>query len=676
MKMKHFILVALSVWAACCTYAQQNLTAEHLWKMGRISDIRLSPDGKDVLFAIAYYDLQANKGNNDIYKIPSGGGTPVRLTEFPGPDFHARWRPDGKKIGYLSASSGEVQLWEMEPDGGNKKQITAFKGGITGFDYMHDQKYLIVTREVKMDQTVHDRYPDLPLADAMVFDDLMYRHWDSWTDYTYSHIFLVPYNAGVTGEPVDIMQGERFSSPVRPFGGMEQISATAGKIAYTSQKLNGKEYALSTNSDIYVYDMGSGQTENISTGMNGYDMDPVFSRDGKKIVWWSMETPGFESDKKRIMLYDFETKKTTDLSAGFDQSSAHLVWSLTDPDVLYFISGTRATFQVYSLNIRTKKIDMLSRGVHDYTDIAAGPGFLIGTKMSMSQPTEIFRLDLDATGVKEAQVSFVNKQVLSEITMGKVEERWITTSDGKKMLVWVIYPPGFDATRKYPALLYCQGGPQSAVSQFWSYRWNFQMMAAHGYIVVAPNRRGLPSFGQDWNDQISGDYGGQNMLDYLAAIDSLAKEPFVDETRLGALGASYGGFSVYWLAGNHNKRFKAFIAHCGMFNFESWYASTEEYWFPNHDIEGPYWNNPRPKSYDFSPHRFVGNWDTPLLVIHGQNDFRIPYTEGMQAFNAAQLRGVPSRFLFFPGESHFVTRPQNAVLWQREFFRWLDQWLK
>lgn len=287
-------------------------------------------------------------------------------------------------------------------------------------------------------------------------------------------------------------------------------------------------------------------------------------------------------------------------------------------------------------------------------------------------PSEIFTVG----PTNDKQLTFTNKELLSTITMGKVEERWITTSDNKKMLVWVIYPPFFDKNKKYPTLLYCQGGPQDAVSQFWSYRWNFQMMASHDYIVVAPNRRGLPTFGQEWNDEIAQDYGGQNMRDYLAAIDSLSEEPFVNKDKLGAVGASYGAFSVYWLAGHHEKRFKAFIAHCGMFNLESWYGSTEEYWFPEHDLGGAYWKPQRPASYNFSPHKFVGKWDTPLLVIHGGNDFRIPYTEGMQAFNAAQLQGIPSRFLFFPNESHFVTKPQNSVLWQREFFRWLDQWLK
>ena len=566
----------------------------------------------------------------------------------------------------------------MNPDGSGKTKITNLEEGINGFSYSPDMKNILYIKDVKLDKTVNEVYTDLPLANARIIDDLMYRHWDSWSDFSYSHIFYAPYQENSIGEPIDIMKNERFDSPLTPDGGLEQInwSPNGNMIAFTCKKMIGKEDAISTNSDIYIYHLDTKQTENISATMLGYDMDPVFSPDNKKIVWSSMKTPAFESDKKRIMLYDLATKQSTDLSASFDQSSSNFRWSNSNINLLYFISGINATYQVYSIDIITKNIEQLTNGWHDYTDIATNGNTIIGTKMTMSLPTEIFKIENTKTGLKETQITFTNKTILDKLALAKVESRWVTTTDNKKMLVWVILPPNFDKTKKYPALLYCQGGPQSAVSQFFSYRWNFQIMAANGYVIVAPNRRGLPTFGQEWNDEISQDYGGQNMNDYLTAIDTVSIEPFIDKNRMGAIGASYGGFSVYWLAGHHNKRFKAFIAHCGMFNFESWYGSTEEMWFANHDLGGAYWKKPTPKSYDFSPHKFVGNWDTPIMVIEGGNDFRIPYTEGMQAFNAAQLQGIPSRFLFFPEESHFVLKPQNSVLWQRVFFEWLDKYLK
>ena len=650
------------------------LTEEILWHMGYISNPQVSPDGKMVLYAVKYYDYTKNKGNQELYTVLVSGGEPVKITTTPQDEFEAIWRPDGKKIAYMknSGKSG-IQVWECNPDGSDHKQISKAEGGVNGFCYSPDMKHFLYTKNVQLDQTVVERYPDLPKANVMIYDDLMYRHWDSWSDGTYQHIFIAPYPS--LENPVELMKGEKFHAPVPPFGGMSEIawSPDGTKLAYCSKKMSGKAFAESTNSDIYIYDLAKQETINLTEGNMGYDMDPVFSPDGSKLVWWSMKTDGFESEKHRLFLHDFTTGQTTDYSANFDQDATGFVWS-KEGDKVYFISCIHATHQVYVLDIPSKEIKVITQGDHDYRTIALADGCLVGSKTKHAQPAEIFAINpQDGT---ETQITFENKDILAKITMGKSEKRWIKTTDGKEMLAWVILPPNFDANKKYPTLLYCQGGPQQAVSQSFSMRWNFQIMAAHDYIIVAPNRRGLPGFGSEWNNQISLDYGGQNMKDYLAAIDDVAKEPYVDADNLGAVGASYGGFSVYWLAGNHNKRFKAFIAHCGMFNFESWYATTEELFFANHDIGGAYWQKPTPKSYDFSPHKFVGNWDTPMLVIHGGNDFRIPYTEGMQAFNAAQIQGIPSRFLFFPDESHFVAKPQNSILWQREFFRWLDQWLK
>jgi dipeptidyl aminopeptidase/acylaminoacyl peptidase len=673
--MKKIFIFILFIAFAFEINAQQRLTPELMWKFGRVSDAKLSPDGKTVLYGITYYDLVENTGNRDLYTVSVDGGNAVKITDTKSSEYNAIWRPDGKKIAFLSAESGSMQIWEMNTDGSGKNQISNFEGGINGFSYSPDIKNILFFSDVKLDTTANELYPDLPKANVRIIDNLMYRHWNTWSDFSYSHVFYAPYSDGNMGNATDIMPGERWDSPVKTDGGIEQItwSPDGSQIAYTSRKLYGKDYAESTNSDIYIYNLNTKQTYDLTEGMNGYDFNPVFSQDGKKIVWESMKTTGFESDKKRIMAYDFGNKQYTDLSSNFDQSSTNFKWS-EDGKYIYFISGINATYQIYKIEVDSKKITQITKGVHDYTEFETAEGVIIGTRMSMSKPSEIYRVD-EKTG-NETEISLTNKDLLASLEMGKVEERWIKTTDNKQMLVWVIYPPGFDKNKKYPALLYCQGGPQSAVSQFFSFRWNFQIMAANDYIIVAPNRRGLPSFGQEWNDQISQDYGGQNMEDYLSAIDEVSNEPFINKDKLGAVGASYGGFSVYWLAGHHNKRFKAFIAHCGMFNFESWYGSTEEMWFANYDLGGPYWEKPQPRSYDFSPHKFVGKWDTPILVIEGQNDFRIPYTQGMEAFDAAQLQGIPSKFLFFPDETHFVTKPQNSVLWQREFFKWLDKWLK
>ena len=659
------------------TVSSPRYTPELLWKLGRVSEPQISPDGNTVLYGITWYELAANKGKRDLYTIPVNGGEARKITSFKGSESNGIFRPDGKKIGYLSAESGSMQIWEMNPDGSDTIQISHVNGDITGFAYAPAGNSLLYTMRVKLDKTVNDLYPDLPNANARLETDLMYRHWDSWSDFSYSHIFVASYAGGKMGDGMDIMKDERFDCPMLPWGGMEQItwSPDGRLVAYCCKKMTGKEYSLSTNSDIYLYDLQQNTTKNISSSNRGYDQDPVFSPDGKKIVWRSMEREGFEADKDKIMIYDLEKDTFSDFSKGFDQSSGSFVWS-TDSKQVYFLSGIQGTEQIFSLNTLSGEIKQLTSGIHDYVSfVVAGKG-LIGARQSMLYPTELFRID--PTG-KETQLTFTNADILKDVHSAKVAGRWIKTTDNKKMLVWVIYPPDFDPLKKYPAILYCEGGPQTMVSQFFSYRWNFQMMAANDYIVVAPNRRGLPGFGQEWNDQISGDYGGQNMKDYLVAIDSLSADPYIDKNRLGAVGASYGGFSVLWLAGHHEKRFKAFISHCGMFNFEDQYLTTEEMWFVNWDLGGPYWekNNPKvDRSYANSPHKFVDKWDTPIMIIEGGNDFRIPYTQGMAAFNAAQLKGIPSKFLYFPEESHWVLKPQNSVLWQREFFKWLDKWLK
>lgn len=661
-------------------FSQGRLTEHILWHFGRVSAPEVSPDGKTLLYGITYYDYQKNKGNTELYTLPVSGGTPTQVTRTAASEVQAVWRPDGKKIGFLFAADDVMQIFECNPDGSGRTQITHAPTDINGFSYSPDGKHILFTRNVQLDPTITDRYADLPKANAMIYDDLMYRHWDSWADGSYAHLFIAPTND--PDNAIELLKGERFHCPVPPFGGMEDAvwSPDGTKIAYCCKRASGKDFAVSTNTDIFIYDLAAGTTTNLTDGNLGYDMNPVWSPDGSQLVWWSMETPGFESDLKRMMVHDFKNGVTQQMIFNEMLNPESFVWS-PDGKKIYFLSSYNGVMRIFVRQPETEKkkqtvleVRGLTGDNADYNSLAWASGKLIATKCTHQMPAEI--VAIDPSTFAETQLTFTNKEWLDKIDMGKTVARTVKTTDGQDMLVWVIYPPKFDSTKKYPALLYCEGGPQSPVTQFFSYRWNFSMMAAHDYIIVAPNRRGLPGFGKEWNDEISTDYGGQCMKDYLSAIDDVAKESYVDENRLGAVGASFGGFSVYWLAGNHNKRFKALIAHCGMFNFESWYGTTEELFFANHDIEGNYWDKPTPNSYNFSPNRFVGNWDCPLLVIHGGNDFRIPYTEGMQAFDIAQMKGIPSRFLFFPDETHFVVKPQNAFLWQREFFRFLDQYLK
>jgi len=651
------------------------LSPEILWKFGRIGDHQVSPDGKYILYNLSRYDYQTNGRISDICLIQADGGEVKILTPSDGSYFNARWTPDGRKIGYISSQTGSGQVWEMNPDGTAAMQRTDISGGINGFEYAPAGNQIFYLADVKIDKLATDIYPDLPLANVHIADDLMVRHWNSWSDGAYSHIFIAGLSETLIRTGTDIMIGEPWDAPLSPYFDQAEISWSPDgkKIAYTCKKMKGREYALSTNSDIYLYQTEDGQTLNLTSGMQGYDKYPVFSPDGSKIAWQSMETPGFEADKNRLFVIDLAKGEKKYLTENWDHNAEGLSWS-RDGAQIYFTSVRNATTQIYSINTQTSEIRQITNGQHDYINAKPADGFLTGEKMSMSMSPELFRINPE-TG-EETQLSFTNRHIYDKIKMGRVEERWVKTTDRKDMLVWVIYPPDFDSTKQYPALLYCQGGPQSAVSQFFSFRWNLQLMAANGYIVVAPNRRGLPGFGSEWNEQISGDYGGQNIRDYLSAIDQVAAEPYVDKERLGAVGASYGGFSVFYLAGHHEGRFKAFISHCGIYNFESMYGGTEEMFFVNHDLGGAYWDKPKPESYKWSPHLYVDKWDTPILIVSGEYDFRIPYTQSLEAFNAAQLRGIPSRLLIFPEETHFVLKPQNSILWQREFFGWLDTYLK
>ena len=692
----------------------QRMTPEALWAMGRIGSVAVSPDEKQIAYSVAYYSVPDNKSNNELFVMNADGSNNKQITRDNWQESQPAWIKDGKKIAFLCNESGSSQVWEMNPDGTERKQLTQYDGDIEGFAFSPDGKKLLFIAQVKTVQSTADKHPDLPKATGIIVTDLMYKHWDEWVT-TAPHPFVAEFDGNGISNVKDILEGLPYESPMKPFGGIEQLawSPTSDKVAFTCRMKTGLAYAISTDSDIYEYDVQKGGFVNLckqdakasdgQTEMAGYDTNPQYSPDGKYIAWQSMERDGYEADLNRLCVMDRATREKRFVSQGFQSNVDAFLWN-KDSRSIFFLGVWQGRTQIYNTGLEDDKhIYQLTNGMYDYASMALCGNSMIAKRHSMSMGDEIFSIgQLDSkpfpvcifgtdtynnadsnTPVEEiypvTQLTFENKQIYDQLEMGKVEGRWMKTTDGKQMLTWIIYPPHFDPNKKYPTLLFCEGGPQSPVSQFWSYRWNFQIMAANDYIIVAPNRRGLPGFGVEWNEAISGDYGGQCMKDYFTAIDEMAKEPFVDKDRLGCVGASFGGFSVYWLAGHHDKRFKAFIAHDGIFNMEMQYLETEEKWFANWDMGGAYWeknNATAQRTFANSPHLFVDKWDTPILCIHGEKDFRILANQAMAAFDAAVMRGVPAELLIYPDENHWVLKPQNGILWQRTFFEWLDKWLK
>ena len=657
------------------------MTPEALWAMGRIGSMSPSPDGKQIAYGVSYYSVPENKSHRVIYMMNADSTDNRMLTTSAASEGDVTWIKGGTKLAYLSTESGSNQLWEMNPDGTGRRQLTDLEKGLEGYKFSPDESKVILVMTVKNGPTTADKHPDLPLSTGRVITDLMYKHWDEWID-EIPHPFIADFDGKSVSNVKDIIEGEPYESPMRPFGGTEQLAwSPDGKtIAYTCRKKTGAAYSKSTDSDIYLYNIVTGETRNICKADNedknmGYDTNPQYSPDGTMIAWQSMERDGYESDWNRLYVMDLATGEKRFVSRAFDSNVDEFVW-MPDGKGFYFSGVWHGAAMIYSLDL-AGNLTQLTEGQYDFGGITLMGDQILCKRHSMAEADEIYAFS-PANGKELAQLTTENKHIYDQIERGKVEPRWMKTTDGKEMLTWVIYPPHFDPTKKYPTLLFCEGGPQSPVSQFWSYRWNFQIMAANDYIIVAPNRRGLPGFGLEWNEAISGDYGGQCMKDYLTAIDEIAKEPYVDADRLGCVGASFGGYSVYWLAGHHEKRFKAFIAHDGIFNLEQQYLETEELWFANWDLGGPYWekNKMTEHSYSNSPHRFVDKWDSPILCIHGEKDYRILASQGMAAFNAAVIRGIPAELLIYPDENHWVLRPQNGVLWQRTFFEWLDKWLK
>lgn len=652
--------------------------------LGRVSEPRVSPDGKRVLFGVSYESVPQNKSNRDLYVMNIDGTGVTRITKTAQSENSAVWIDNGTRIAFVYAEKGSSpQLWVMNADGTERHAATNIEGGIEGFLFSPDQSKVVLIRTVKYNRTAADIYPDLPKATGRVIDDLMYKHWDSWVT-EIPHPFIGSFDGQTVTDLKDIMEGEPYEAPMRPFGGVESFawSPDSKILVYTSRKKTGMEYALSTNSDLYAYNLTTEATTNLTEGMMGYDTNPAFSPDGRYMAWLSMERDGYEADKNRLFIRDNATGQKTDLTSDWDYTIEEFAWNPNGKNI-WFIAYHQGVAPIFNMEIATHKVTTVAEGLYDYTSLAPVDNKTIVTmRHSMLRPNEIYRIGPKTKkGVKEdVALTDINGDIFAQLTMPTIEAKKVPTTDGKEMLTWVIYPPKFDASHKYPAILYCQGGPQSAVSQFWSYRWNFALMASNGYIMIAPNRRGVPGFGTEWEEQISKDYPGQNMRDYLSAVDYMkANEPAIDPARIGATGASYGGFSVYWLAGNHDKRFAALLAHAGIFNTEAQYLETEEMWFANWDMGGAFWDKDNAiaqRTFATSPHRFVDRWDTPIMISHGEKDYRILASQGMAAFNAAKMRGIPAEMVIFPDENHWILKPQNAVMWQRLFFRWFDRWLK
>ena len=669
--------------------AEARFTPEVMWKMARLGGATLSPDASTALYTLTRYNMAENRGLSLIYTRDMATGQERALTDNTSNNADAQWSTDGKLIYFTSSRSGSTQVWQMNADGSAPKQITNVEGGVEGYGIAPTGDRIFYVKKVHAaDIKSSDVHKDMDKSQARIYDDLMARHWNYWDEGEYSHIFVADLTANGVKNDKDILGADAaWDAPLAPYFDVAEIAwSNNGKmLAYTCKPLTSTEYAISTDSDIFIYNTEDGSTLNINkiktqAGMRimehvGYDRYPVWSPDDKQIAFCSMATPGYESDKDRLFVYDLATRESVYLTPDFDHSASNVIWK--DNSTLYFLSAIEGTQQVCKVDIKEAKVGVITSGDHDIATMSIAGDKCLTTLMTISRDKEMYEVNLADGSL--TQISNINAHVYDNVKMGKVEKRWIRTTDGKQMLTWVILPPDFDPTKKYPTLLYCEGGPQSVVSQGWSYRWNFQLMASQGYVVVAPNRRGCPSFGSEWREQISGDYAGQNIQDYLAAIDAVAKEPWCDTDKLGCVGASYGGYSVYYLAGNHDKRFKAFISHCGIFNFESMYGETEELFFINHDYGGNYWDKSNAiaqRSYSKSPHKFVDRWDTPIMIITGEYDFRIPYTQSLQAFTAARLKGVDARLVEFENEGHQVFKPQNSIVWNREFFGWLDKYLK
>lgn len=664
MKLKHTIL---AIAAPFLMNAQNVMTPEILWTLNKLGVTAVSPDQSSLIYSIGKTDLKTEKNNkkNYFFNIKTEESTNLDLGKkaLIQWDKNGIYAQEGDKI-YLSKDAGKT--WIEFYTIGDADNIVISPDG----------KKVAFSKQVLVEKVMgKDKYSDVPKTTAHIYTDLNHRHWDYFNEGKYNHVFVVNVSENVENAK-DLLEGKMWDSPQRPFGGAEDFiwSPDSNQLLYVTKPLSGAEYAKSTNTDIFAYDLSSGMTKNLTESNKGYDMGPKFSPDGKTLLWMSMERDGYEADKNDIKIMDWKSQKVSNLTKDWDESVVGDVFWAADSKTIYYTTAFRGTKQLFSLNPKTAKIQQITKGDFDVNEILAlNKNSLVVTRTDINHNADLFSVDLKNGAMK--QITDVNKDNYSKITPGKSELKMVKTTDGKEMGVWFHYPPNFDPNKKYPTLLYCQGGPQSALTQYFSTRWNFALMAANGYIVVAPNRRGMPGWGTQWNEEISKDWGGQPMRDYLAAADYAKTLPYVDGDRMGAVGASYGGYSVFMLAGIHNNRFKTFIAHDGLFDMKSWALTTDELWFANWDVGSPM-EKPLPKAFtEFNPINFVDQWNKPMMIIQGGIDYRVPYEQGQEAFQAAKLHGLKAKFLYFPNENHWVLNAHNGLVWQREFFDWLRETL-
>lgn len=664
MKLKYSLL---ALAAPLLMNAQQLMTPEILWTLKKVGVQAVSPDHSSLIYRVGQVDLKTEKTKNENYFLNAVNNQSSKIDL--GKKALIQWDKNG-----LYAQEGDKIF--LSKDNGKTWSEFYTIGEVDNVVISPDGKKIAFSKQVLVEKLMgKDKYADTPKTTAQVYTDLNHRHWDYFNEGKYNHVFVVNTSAKVDSAK-DLLEGKTWDSPQRPFGGAEDFvfSPDSTQLLYVTKPKSGKEYSTSTNTDIFAYDLASGSTKNLTESNKGYDVNPKFSPDGKSLLWQSMERDGYEADKNDIKLMDWKSGKTSNLTKAWDESVSGDVFWAGDSKAIYFTAAFRGTKQLFSLNPKDSKVQQITKGDFDVNEIFADQkSSLLVSKTDINHASEIFSVNLKNGELKP--VTEANKDAYAKLAQGKSELKMVKTTDGKEMGVWFHYPPNFDPSKKYPTLVYCQGGPQSALTQFFSTRWNFALMAANGYIVVAPNRRGMPGWGTKWNEEISKDWGGQPMRDYLAATDFAKTLPYVDGERVAAVGASYGGYSVFMLAGIHNNRFKTFIAHDGLFDMKSWYLTTEELWFANWDLGSP-WEKPLPKAYtEFNPSNFVDKWNKPIMIFQGGIDYRVPYEQGQEAFQAAKLKGLKSKLVYFPNENHWVLHPQNGLVWQREFFDWLKETL-